>query len=180
MEASKLPLLSISLNTRDSKAKQEEKFPTAHLSSVFFSSFVALALYLYAVYVLSLEEAGSDVSVERTRKGMKVILEEGDGVGVWMCEERKLIRRRKDCKYQCWEERGADVIIFQITSVQVKKAVATPRHPQSCRCKEFKSCRSDLKWIYNRAICFLLLELGLIFLIFKLFSTFLIVTNLLQ
>lgn len=43
---------------------------------------MALALYLYAVYVLSLEEAGSDVSVERTRKGMKVILEEGDGVGV--------------------------------------------------------------------------------------------------
>lgn len=78
-----IPSLPISLNTREPGAKQEEEeFPTARLYSVSFSSFVALALYLYAVHVLDLEEAGSKGSGERMRKGMEVILEESDGVGV--------------------------------------------------------------------------------------------------
>lgn len=43
---------------------------------------MALALYLYAVHGLGLEEAGSKESGESMRKGMEVILEESDGVGV--------------------------------------------------------------------------------------------------
>ena len=43
---------------------------------------MALALYLYAVPVLGLQEAGSKGSGERVRKGMEVILEESDAVGV--------------------------------------------------------------------------------------------------
>lgn len=65
------------------------------------------------MHVHGLEEAGSKGSGERMRKGVEVILEESDGVGVQLFEGSKLIRKRKDgkdYKYQCWEERGADVI----------------------------------------------------------------------
>jgi len=41
--------------------------------------------------------------------------------------------------------RKEEQMLFQITSVHVKKAITTPRHPQSCQHKEFKNCRSDLK-----------------------------------
>lgn len=49
-------------------------------------------------------------------------------------------------------ERKEEQMLFQITSVHVKKAITTPRHPHSCQPRELKNCRSDLKWIYNRCL----------------------------
>lgn len=76
--------------------------------------------------VLCQEDAGSKASGERTRKGMEFVLGESNGVGVWMCEGSKLIREEMEKTINTSAGRKEEQMLFQITSVHVKKSLSPP------------------------------------------------------